>query len=228
MMVAENKPPGSPVFSAVPAALAAPAVPATLDAPAIPAVPAPAHVVPVHGGAAPESGLSGQVQPGPVASATAPAPSWMEDLTSVLRELMKKRKVSSLSSSPSLSSAAISPPSTSKATKPKKKKGASSPPKKAPLGPLKGLSHSGGTGVSSAGPPVPSGTGPVSPSAWRKKTGTRGVLATSNTSSPGVSGSATKPGTGSASCSREVPSVRSPARDRAAKVSTPEFAWRQD
>ena len=84
-------------------------------------VPAPVHAGPAHGVSSPVPGPSGQVQSGRVASAIAPAPAWMEDLTTVLRELTKKRKVSS-------SSVAASSPSTSKASKPKKKKAASSPP----------------------------------------------------------------------------------------------------
>ncbi|XP_064088300.1 nascent polypeptide-associated complex subunit alpha, muscle-specific form-like [Macrobrachium nipponense] len=146
MSLAAAPSPGLPVLPAVPAADAVLAVP---DAPAVSAFPVPANVIPVHGVAAPDAGLSGQVQQGPVASATAaPAPSWMANITSVLRKLTKKkrkkRKVSS--------SAAASSPSTSKATQPRKKKAASPLPKKAPSG-------------TSAGPPASSGVGPFPPSA---------------------------------------------------------------
>ncbi|XP_064088378.1 uncharacterized protein LOC135202849 [Macrobrachium nipponense] len=52
--------------------------------------------------------------------------------------------------------------------------GGLAPPKEPRTETSKGLSHSGETGGSSAGPPVPPGTGPVSPSPG-KKTGTIGV-----------------------------------------------------
>ncbi|XP_064111446.1 large ribosomal subunit protein eL22-like [Macrobrachium nipponense] len=123
---------GAAPSPAVPALSAVPAVPA---AAAVPAVHTPADVVPACGVATPDAGPSGQVQPGRVASATAaPAPSWMEDLTPVLREPTKKKKKRKVSSSSSSSTAAASSPSTPKASKPRKKKAASFPPKKAPSG----------------------------------------------------------------------------------------------
>ncbi|XP_064104336.1 mucin-1-like [Macrobrachium nipponense] len=170
-------------------------VPEYAAAPAL--APVPAAVVPAHGVAAPTPGPSGQVQSGPVTSATAPAQSWMEDLTVVLTK-KRRRRVSSSSSS---SSSAATTPSTSKAPQPKKEV-ASSPTKKALAGTPKGLSHSGGTVGTSVGPPVPSGTGSVSP-ITRKKTGTGGVPANTGTSSPGARGFALMLGTVSASL-REI------------------------
>ncbi|XP_064089444.1 collagen, type I, alpha 1b-like [Macrobrachium nipponense] len=83
-------------------------------------------------------------------------------------------------------------------------------------------------GGPSAGPPAPLGAGTASPSARKGKAGTRGAPVSTGPSSPGVSGSAAKPGSGSASRSREIPSVRSPPGDRTAKALVPEFARHQD
>ncbi|XP_064102695.1 mucin-7-like [Macrobrachium nipponense] len=157
-------------------------------------VPVPAIVAPARGIAAPTEGPSGQVQPGPFASATALGLFWIEDLTVVLKKLKKKkRKVSSSSSS-----AAASSPSTSKASRPRKKKAASFPHKEPRSETSKGLSHSNVIVGASAGPPVPSGTGPISPSARKKKTGTEQVPANNSASSPGARSSTSEPRTVSA------------------------------
>ncbi|XP_064096310.1 uncharacterized protein LOC135208093 [Macrobrachium nipponense] len=64
----------------------------TLDRPPV-AITVPAASVPACGSAATPAGPSGQVELGRVATATAPAPSWMEDLSVVLRKLVKKKEM---------------------------------------------------------------------------------------------------------------------------------------
>ncbi|XP_064109672.1 mucin-1-like [Macrobrachium nipponense] len=258
MLMAEAKPPGLPDLPAVPAAPAAPAataVPAAGPAAlAAPAVSAPARVDPVHGAAAADSGPSGQLSK-PAGSASkgkrsvmssSPVPATSSVCTGKSEVQQGDReghaphdRVTMLCSCcwrrprPGMVLAG-SPGHTERSGAAASSGGCCSghpwngdhyhQHRLDPRGP----SHSGGTGGSSAGPPAPTGAGPVSPSARKKKTGTRRVPANTGTSLPGASGPTSTPGSGSASRSREVPSVRSPAGDCTAKAQASEFARRQD